>query len=285
MTVVPNAQQREYWNGDDSREWVEHAALFDDMLGPIGHLVLERAGIAAGHRVLDVGCGNGALTMDAATLVGPRGHARGIDLSAPMLSVARARASEAGHENVDFVVADAQVDDLGGPFDRIVSRFGIMFFDDPDAAFAHLAEALAPGGRVSFSCWAPRIENHWVAVPMAAMIEAIGPPPVGLPGSDEPGPFRYEDPDPLVTSLRRAGLDDVVVARADVEILLGGHGGLVEARDFIARSGMTRSLLGEATPEQWELALDAIATALEPYVADDGVRIGSASWLVTADKP
>lgn len=278
---MPNAQQRDYWNGDDSREWVEHPERFDEMLAPIGELVLARAELASGLRVLDVGCGNGALTLEAASRVGPTGSARGIDLSGPMLGVARERAESGGVGNAEFVAADAQIAELTGPFDRIVSRFGIMFFDEPDAAFANLARSLAPTGRIAFACWAPMLENDWVAVPMAAMVEAIGPPGE-LPAPGQPGPFRYAQPDALVASLERAGLREVSVERVDVAILLGGLGVLDDACAFIAASGMARALLGDATADERERALAAIRVSLEPFVTDDGVRLGSSTWIVTA---
>jgi SAM-dependent methyltransferase len=281
MAGAPNSEQRDYWNGDDSREWVEHPTRFDQMLAPIGALVLERAGLAGGMRVLDVGCGNGAMAIDAAEQVAPDGTVVGIDLSDGMLEVARGRAADLAVDNVAFVAADAQVADLGGPHDAIVSRFGIMFFDDPDAAFSNLARSLAPNGRITFACWAPMLENEWVATPVAAMIEAIGPPSE-LPPPDQPGPFRYAEPDALIASLEGAGLREIAVDRVDVPILLGGRGSLDDACSFIAASGMTRALLGDAAPEDRERALVAIRASLEPLVTDDGVRVGSSTWIVTA---
>jgi SAM-dependent methyltransferase len=257
---------------------------FDEMLAPIGALVLERARLAGGMRVLDVGCGNGAMAIAAAERLAPDGAVVGIDLSQGMLDTARGRAVYLGLDTVEFVAADAQVADLGGPYDVIVSRFGIMFFDDPDAAFSNLARSLAPNGRFAVACWAPMLENEWVATPMAAMIEAIGPPSE-LPPPDQPGPFRYAAPDALVACLERAGLREVSVERVEVPILLGGRGELDDACSFIAQSGMTRALLGEATPDDRKRALVAIRTSLEPLVTDDGVRVGSTTWIVSATNP
>src|SRR5262245_17051193 len=227
---------RAYWNGDDSREWVAHPRRFDEMLAPIGAATLDRARLVSGERVLDVGCGNGAMTLEVAERVTP-GTAVGADLSEPMVAIARGRAQGVGMENVSFVVADAQVDDLGGPFDAIVSRFGIMFFDDPDAAFANLAGSLTPDGRMSFACWAPAMENAWVAVPMGAVLEAVGPPPGGLPQPGQAGPFRYADPGALLDSLERSGLVDATAERLDTTIFVGGHGTLEEAQTFVENGG------------------------------------------------
>jgi SAM-dependent methyltransferase len=279
---APNAEQREYWNSDDSREWVEHPDRFDEMLAPFSTLVLDRADAVDGARVLDVGCGNGAVTIDAARRVAPSGEAVGIDLSEGMLATARQHAKRAAVENVRFDVADAQTAELDGAFDALVSRFGIMFFEDPDAAFTNLASVLAPAGRVAFVCWCPAIENEWVAVPMGAAFTVLEPPSDGGPPADQPGPFRYGDPTELVASLERAGLVDVATERVETTVLLGGHGTFDEARSFVANSGVARAILGDASPDERERALAAIGEVLEPYATDEGIRIGAATWVVTA---
>jgi SAM-dependent methyltransferase len=278
-----NAEQREYWNGADSREWIESPDQYDEMLAPFGELVLERAELRPGTRVLDVGCGNGATTLDAARAVAPAGEAVGIDLSEPMLDIARDRAKERGVANASFVVADAQVEQFDAPFDVLISRFGIMFFDDPEAAFANLADAVAPGGRLVFVCWRPAPENEWVSVPMAAALQHLST--AGEMLGDAPGPFRYGDPSALVSALERAGMIDVAIERVDTTILLGGRGSHADARDWIGNSGMTRRLLGEVDPDLHGRVVHAMGESLEPFVTDEGVRIGSAVWIVTARRP
>jgi SAM-dependent methyltransferase len=280
-----NAEMRDYWNGDDSREWVAHPQRFDEMLAPFGTAVLERAQLSNGRRVLDVGCGNGAMTIEAAQRVAPDGAAVGADLSEPMLQIARARAEQVADADASFVVADAQVDDLGGPFDAIVSRFGIMFFEDPDAAFLNLAGALAPDGLVSFVCWAPAFENSWVAEPMGAIIEAVGPPPGGLPEPDQPGPFRYADPATLLDSLERARLVDAAAEKLETALLIGGHGTLDDAQSFVENGGMMRAVLGDLSDDERARAFAAVRASLEPHVTDEGVQMGAAVWLVTARRP
>jgi SAM-dependent methyltransferase len=141
---VPNAGQLEQW-AREGEQWVAEAGRYDTMFQPFGEAVLAAAGLSPGERVADVGCGNGALTIDAARRVGPHGVALGIDICAPMLDLARRRATRAGAGNVEFVEADAQVHPFGrGSLDAILSRFGVMFFDDPEAAFANLARACVP---------------------------------------------------------------------------------------------------------------------------------------------
>ena len=149
---VPNADQREQW-AREGAQWVAEADRYDAMLESFGAAVLASASLSPGERVADVGCGNGAVTIDAARRVGPNGRALGIDISTPMLDLARRRAMEAGVGNVEFIEADAQVHPFGGgSLDAIVSRFGVMFFDDPEAAFANFASALRPRGRITFAC-------------------------------------------------------------------------------------------------------------------------------------
>ncbi|MEX2254322.1 MAG: class I SAM-dependent methyltransferase [Acidimicrobiia bacterium] len=276
----PNSEQREYWNGADSREWVDEMDRYDEMLAPFGARVLDVAGLAPGARVLDVGCGNGATTLAASARVAPGGQALGIDLSAPMLANARARAEGQGLGNVRFEVADAQTAELGGPFDSVISRFGVMFFDDPDAACRNLVGSLGPGGRLAFVCWRGAIENEWVAVQAAA---ALAHAPVSQEQlvTDGPGPFRYADPAPLVGALERVGLTDVAADPFDTRVLLGGYGSLDDVMQFIGNSGMTRRLLADASPEQRASAVDAMRGALAPFETADGVSLGAAAWTVT----
>lgn len=275
----PNTEQREYWNGSDSREWVEAPGRYDEMLEPYGTRLLEAVGCVAGERVLDVGCGNGATTLAAARAVAPGGEAIGIDLSTRMLANARDRAAAQGVANARFEVGDAQVADLAGPFDAIVSRFGIMFFDDPDAAFANLVRSLGPDGRLAFMCWRSVPENEWVMVQAEAAFVHV--PPAADLGAEGPGPFRYADPAPLVRSLERTGLADVSAEPFDTTMLLGGRGDLASTMEFVADSGMTRRLLADASPEARARAIDAVHNALARFETDEGVRLGGATWIVS----
>jgi ubiquinone/menaquinone biosynthesis C-methylase UbiE len=157
---APNAQQVQNW-AEAGHHWVAEAERYDRMLRPWGDAVLDAAAPAAGERVLDVGCGTGATTLAAAARVAPGGHAVGVDLSPPMLSLARDRAGRQGIENVSFVEDDAQIADFQpGEFDAAVSRFGVMFFADPAAAFANIRGAMRTGGRLAFACWQDLAHNE-----------------------------------------------------------------------------------------------------------------------------
>src|SRR5581483_1590659 len=176
----------------------ERQANYDAMLGPYAPLVLDAAVINEADRILDVGCGTGAMTRMAAQR-DPRGTAVGVDIAKPLLALARERSE--GIHNVSFVEADAQVTPLP-PAEVIVSRFGVMFFDDPTTAFANMHESAEPGGRLSFVCWRPALENEWVATPMAAAIEVLGIPQLPEPGA--PGPFAFGDRNHLAIVLTEA---------------------------------------------------------------------------------
>jgi SAM-dependent methyltransferase len=283
VCAVPeaNADQREYWNGDESREWADEPSRFDEMLEPFGTRALDVADVRPGARVLDVGCGNGAVTIEAAVRAGGDGSAIGIDLSEPMLINARERAAARGLGNTTFVAADAQVAALDGPFDAATSRFGIMFFDDPAAAFANIVGSLAPAGRLAFACWRTVPENEWVAVQAAAVAEHVPLPDFS---GDGPGPFRYGDPTALVETLARAGLRDVEAEPFDTTLLLGGRGSLDDIMRYVERNGMTRRFLGDAEADQRARAIESVRAALTPFVTEEGLRLGAAAWIVSGHR-
>ena len=278
MDSTANAEQVQYWNGPEGEHWVERESRFDAMLAPFVDPVLDAVAITDGTRVLDVGCGNGALSRAAAAR---GGVVTGVDISAPMLARARERAAAEGL-SVDFVHADAQVHAFAPEFDVVVSRFGVMFFADPEAAFANLAGALVPGGRVGFVCWQEIFANEWVAVPGAAMIPVVGVPTPPPPGT--PGPFAFADADRVAGILAEAGLADAAITELRLPILVGGGLDAAAATAFVARGRMGRMFLGDADEPTAERALEAVREALAAYVTPEGVRMGSATWLVTATR-
>lgn len=278
METTANAEQIQYWNGPEGEHWVEREGRFDAMLAPFLDPILDAAGITDGTRVLDVGCGNGALSRAAAAR---GGVVTGVDISAPMLARARERAAAEGLA-VEFVEADAQVHSFPGEFDAVVSRFGVMFFADPEVAFANLARALAPGGRLAFVCWQEMFANEWVAVAGMAMVPIVGapePPPAGTPG-----PFAFAAAERVAGILSTAGFSGAAVDDLRLPLLVGGGLDVAGTTAFVAQGGMGRMFLANADEPTADRALEAVREALAPYATPEGVRMGSAAWLVAATR-
>ena len=208
---MSNAQQKEYWNGEAGNNWALGAETLDSMLHPFLALVLEASGITSGDRVLDVGCGSGALSL-AAIDAGAR-HVTGVDISAPMLSVAHSRA-QSQPAPPEFLETDASTWTAETPFDRVISRFGVMFFDDPVAAFSNLHRQTEPQGTLAFSCWQAAPLNEWAMAPMKAVLPLLSEPPTP-PEPGAPGPFAFADPDRTRSILADAGWTKVSVTPLD----------------------------------------------------------------------
>ncbi|HML00624.1 MAG TPA: class I SAM-dependent methyltransferase [Acidimicrobiales bacterium] len=276
---MANTDMAEYWNGRPADVWVREAERFDSLLGPFGRRLLEASALEPGERVLDVGCGNGAVSLEAARAVGGSGSVTGIDLSAPMLEVARLRAEEQGVD-VHFVRGDAQTASFDEPFDLVVSRFGVMFFDDPEAAFGNLARATRPGGRLCFVCWQEMFANEWIAVPAMAMVAHVGIPE--LPEAGAPGPFALADAGRTRQLLLSAGWSEVGIEDHKDSMRMGNDPQDVVA--FMLSDEMGRRLVEGKDPDAVKAGTEATLEALRPYATAEGVVLGGACWLVTARK-
>jgi len=277
-----NREQAERWNNrDEVGQWIDSKSEHDQMLEPFVDMLIEGAQLGSGDRVLDVGCGSGTTTIVAAQFVAP-GTVVGVDLSGAMLDVGRADADEAGLHNISFRQADAQTHAFDhDAFDAVISRFGIMFFDDPVAAFRNLNAAARPGGRLAFVCWQPASANEWLRVPAAAFAQHVPPQEVGgAPGT--PGMFAFADPDRAMGVLQAAGWHDVRSDDTHTPIYVGGHGTVDHAVDFLRTGSIGRTMLDGADPGTEERALAALQAAFEPHHDGQGVRLDAAVWLVTA---
>lgn len=282
--MTPNQQQVEAWNGGESTHYVDHADRYDRQLAPFTDALLDRARLEPHHAVLDVGCGCGATTLAAARVAG---RVLGVDLSAPLLDVARSRARAASLDRAEFVVTDAQTHDVGdGAFDVVISQFGLMFFDDVVAAFTNLRRALRPGGHLVAVTWQELDANEWLTVVARVVAAHVALPRFGGLGGG-PGMFALQDPTETTDLLRSVGFDDIAVEPLTPEIVLGGGGTLDESIDFLLGTGMVRGLLGRIeAPEEREAATDAVRAELtERYQPATGIRLGAAGWLVSAAAP
>jgi SAM-dependent methyltransferase len=275
-----NAGWIKRWATDDGRHYVDEADRYDNLNGPGGDAMLDVADLQSGERVLDVGCGSGATTIEAARRVQPGGAAVGIDVSPPLLALARERAAAAGAGAAEFIEADAQVHPLGdGPFDVVISRNGLMYFDDPDSAFTNLARALRSGGRLAFTAPQGLDRNEWIMVAGAAAAPHIGMPEGIAPGA--PGPLGLADPDRTTRILEGAGFTEVTLEDLTLPMRIGDN--LDDALSFIRSIPFVHDLLAAAPAPQQDAAVDAVRAALAPYAGPDGVVThNNGVWLVTA---
>ncbi|MCH8814978.1 MAG: class I SAM-dependent methyltransferase [Chloroflexi bacterium] len=279
----PNAKQIKLWNEVSGPNWVAQQEEFDERLEALGLAAMDRARIEAGERVLDIGCGTGQATLELARRVSDGGSVLGIDISAPMLDRARSRAAESGVRDVTFEKADAQTFEFGpARFDLIFSRFGVMFFDDPLAAFSNLRNALRPGGRLAFVCWRDPEENPWATIAVDAVGQHI---PIKRPKPGVPGPFGLADSGDVAKILDKAGFSNVGFEEASGKNTLGTGGSLEDTVAHVLKLGMVADALREAEVQDTTEIAASIREAFARYATPTGVHMNSAAWIVTARSP
>jgi SAM-dependent methyltransferase len=277
----PNAEQIRYWDEVSGPKWVRLGDRIDRQIAPLGLEAIDGARIQSGERVIDVGCGCGQTTLELARRVGPDGHVLGIDISSSMLADARRRIDEAGLGQAEVLCADAQTTDLPEA-DLVFSRFGVMFFADPIAAFANLRRALRPGGRLVFLCWQRPEKNPWIQVPTAAAALHVPPPEPPPPGG--PGPFAFANPDRLREILEAAELMSIEIDSLERALDVAGGESLDETVEFLSQMGPTAALLREADEDTRNAARRSVRDALVPYQRGDRIELGSACWRVRAKR-
>ncbi len=275
--AMSNDEQITLWNEEVGRRWTEQQARLDRLIAPFGEEAMRIATPKSGERVLDVGCGCGDTTLALAKAVGAGGAVLGVDVSAPMLARARERAG--GVANIRFEEADASVAPLGGPHDLLFSRFGVMFFSDPAAAFAHLHGALKPDGRMAFVCWRAFADNPWVSVPSFAAMRVLGPPKVA-PDPHAPGPFAFADPDRVRGFLGTAGFSRIEIAPFDVAMQVGVD--IEDAMRTTLQVGPVSAMLRDVEEDKRAAVAAAVRDVLGAHAGPDGVMLGGATWVVSA---
>ncbi|MFF0780250.1 class I SAM-dependent methyltransferase [Streptomyces sp. NPDC003720] len=281
MPDIVNTEQAQAWNGSEGVHWARNQDRWNAVNEGFDEPLLDAAGITWDHRTLDLGCGSGQTTRRAA-LRAPRGRALGLDLSGPMLAEARARAAREGVANVSFTQGDAQAYPFeAGGFDAAISRYGVMFFADPVAAFGNVARALRPGGRLAFVCPADAPLNEWVAA-LTSLRDLLPVGDFGQPGL--PGMFSLAATDRIRDVLTRAGLTDITIKQVEAYGVWGR--GAEGAAQFLLGTGPGRHLLDQADQTAQARVRRTLTDHLRDHEAADGtVRLRSTSWLVTAERP
>lgn len=276
MTIA-NVDMAAAWDGHEGELWTEHAERYEAVGRRIWGVFLSRRPIADGDEVLDIGCGTGKSTVDAARLSGT-GSVLGVDLSGQMLDHARKRAAAEGLTNVRFEQADAQVHPFErDAFDVAISSFGTMFFADPVAAFTNIGSALRPGGKLAMLSWQELQRNEWILALREALAlgRALPEPPLSAPG-----PFGLADPDHVRRVLSAAGFEDVRLDSIEEHLEIGADGD--DAFTFVRTFGMVEGLTQDLDDASKAKALDQVRAMLAAHGTAEGVLMRASAWLITA---
>jgi len=276
-----NAAQIEFWNSAATRAWADQYARMDRAVAALTKELLDLAAPRPGERVLDIGCGPGTTVLELAKHVGPGGYVLGADVSEPSVARAHERIAAAGLRQAEVIVADASVHPFQPEsFELAFSRFGIMFFSDPVAAFANVRRAMKPGGRLTLAVFRPASEKLWPNAPLEAVRHLL--PPIPTPGPEEPGPFSWADPARVHRILEGAGFSDVSLTPLDPVIQLAGPAGEAEAADFVMAMGPLMRVLPRLSAAQRENVRATLEVYFKGHTTSQGVILPAANWVARA---
>ncbi|MGQ0615673.1 MAG: class I SAM-dependent methyltransferase [Acidimicrobiia bacterium] len=281
MQTIVNVEMAALWDGEEGDEWVANADRYDATDRWINRRFESATTIAPTDRVLDIGCGTGKSSRDAARRAKSGGSVLGVDLSSKMLDDARRRSADEGLTNIGYLQADAQVHPFEpGAFDLAISVFGAMFFSDPTAAFANIRCSLRPGGSIAFLAWQRFEDNEWLTTIFDALAAGRDLP---TPAPGDPGPFGLADPDEVISLLGAAGYVDGRMTSITAPMWLGDSPD--EAWSFLSEMGIVRGLTGGLDETTAAKALAELRQRIDTRQTPDGVTLGSAAWLITARQP
>jgi SAM-dependent methyltransferase len=281
--VAPaNQEATDAWSGPLFERFVRFRPYVAEGLGAHGEVAMAVHPPNAGDRVLDIGCGFGDTTQRLAGLVGEGGSAVGIDVAEPFVELAREEAAAAGVANVEFRLGDVQVADLGGPYDYVFSRMGVMFFANPVVALRNIRAAMRPGGRLCAVVWRRKLDNPWVREAEQVVERYLEHPEKTDEPTCGPGPFSMADADTVTEQLRIAGFEAIELRRSDLPMPMGTLQNAVDLTMAIGPAGEVLRLWGDRADEIRPRIADEIGAALEQFVTADGVRAPASTWIVSA---
>ena len=283
---MSNEEQFEFWNGEAGQHWAQEDATMARMLRPISAALLAHARVGDCQSALDVGCGGGSQSLMLAEQLGGGARVLGIDISQPLVEVARKKCDPANSAiaNMEFLQADAaEYAFAPNSFDLLFSRFGVMFFDDPERAFSNLRQSLRPGAHLAFCCWQAMPENEWMLLPMQAALQHLPPPP--QPDPNAPGPFAFANPERVKQILGNSGFADVELESFRTHVNFAEAATLGESVRDMATLGPLGKLMAGQEQEVLERVFDSMEERLAPYFKNGALRMQGAIWFVTASSP
>jgi SAM-dependent methyltransferase len=270
--------QPTFWREQGGKAWADNIATVEQQIADLSRVLLASAAPKPGEFVLDVGCGGGVTSKAVADAVGTTGRVLGVDVSDLILDIARRRFARVS--NLRFESGDAQSMVLSErAYDLVLSRFGVMFFEDPVAAFKNLYSSLKRYGRLVFMCWREPAANPWMTIPVGAVFSVLGPPPP--PDPEAPGPFAFSDPNRVHRILAQAGFADVGMERVDADVDLGS---IDRAVKLMSGLGPAARFLAEASKSDRAQAIDELRLSLSDYATSDGLKLPASTWVVSATR-
>lgn len=275
-----NADMLTFWNGQGGRTWVERQSHTDAMMKPVVQELLAFAAPVVGERVVDVGCGCGAPTLEFARAVGSTGRVLAMDISGPMLAEAETRAKVAGLTNIEWRHADPATTPLD-EYDLLTSMFGTMFFGDAVSAFSNMRRTATPGARMAIICWRSIAENPWMEVPVKAVARHFPPRP--KPPPNAPGMFGFSNPEHVSAIFTASGWKTPQFSKLDIDLDLAAGRGLDKAVEQITKIGAVNSWLRDQPAETVAAAVTSLREALAAYAEGSNVRLPAAMWLIRSE--
>ena len=278
-----NKNQRDFWSGKGGDIWVERQNAMDTMLSPLGEAALNKLNLNEGENVLDIGCGCGNTTLNIAKRISPDGQVTGLDISKPMLKRAKESANEMSISNASFNCVDVQTDDIGEEvYSAAFSRFGVMFFEDPIAAFHNINKSLITGASLSFVCWQSPALNPWQSLFIEAVkkyVDLPSPPP------RSPSPFAFMESEYVSSILEESNFQNIMIEGHEAEVNMFSERSLSDSvKDYISINPVVSGMLKDSTEQEKTEIINSAIEAFSPYYSAKGLMFPSATWLVTTTK-